>query len=70
MPVKFTGFTLKDTNFHNKPIQDITWNIDGSHLGTTSSDKTCKIFSLEPSGTLKTLHTIPFVSGVPTQVKW
>ncbi len=61
---------IKDLNLHNKGVKSCRWSGDGRYLGTSSTtEKNTKISQLEPSGTIKSIQTIPNSQGI-YQVVW
>lgn len=48
------------TSIHSQPVVDLSWNCNGTLLGSTSRDKNTKICQLnERDNSLKLIHTIP-----------
>lgn len=61
--------TVTDIVGHTKPVVDLKWNCDGSYLGSVSYDKSVKLYSLDSSGTLKLVQTIP-CTVTPNNLCW
>jgi len=40
-------FVPKDIVFHTKPIDHVTWNSDGTHIGAACADKCARIGHLD-----------------------
>ena len=59
----------KEYNYHAKTVITAQWNCDGSFLASGAYDKSCKIASLEPQGTLKVCHVVN-CSSPPSQIAW
>lgn len=51
-------------SIHSMPVVDLSWNCDGTLLGSTSRDKNTKICQMDEDNTLKLIHTIPSKSNV------
>lgn len=55
-------------SFSVSRIDSLRWNCDGLHLASSSTDKQVKVGQLDPTGTLRTVHTIPSLTAVKSIV--
>ena len=57
-------YLSKDLRIHDKTINTCTWSGGGKYLGVCFHDKHARICQLEPSGTVRSIQTIPCSSSV------